>query len=542
MKRLTIDGHAICWAILSAALLALNGCTQRVESAPTTGSDEVSKPSAAAPSNVAAPSKAVPGSAASNTAPATETKDPPHSEIQLFNGWPKPKAALFVTGDQHGYIEPCGCSGLSNQKGGLTRRHSAVQSLLRQGWTVVPIDVGNQVRRFGRQSEIKFQITIEGLKKIGYKAIGFGPEDLRLSALELVAIAAPAEKQSTPFVSANVTLLDPALLPPYQIIDAGGVKICVTSVLGNDSREGITASEIQIRSPEEALRDLVPKLEAQRCDVYVLLSHASIGESRKLAQQFPLFQLVVTAGCMGDPTYEPEPIPDSKTMFIQVGIKGMFAGVVGVFDDPKSPLRYQRVPLDSRFEDSREMLELLGSYQQQLQAVGLEGLGIQPIPYPTGRKFIGSEACKECHGYEDEVWAKSKHSHALDSLVNPGERSEVPRHFDPECLSCHVVGWNAQQHFPYVSGYLSLDGSPKLHHVGCESCHGPAAEHVAAEHGNVKLDAARVDALRAAVRLTLDDAEKKCMECHDLDNSPEFHKDGAFKKFWTEVEHSKKKP
>jgi hypothetical protein len=46
---------------------------------------------------------------------------------------------------------------------------------------VVPVDVGNQVRRFGQQAEIKFQMTIEGLKQMGYRAIGFGPDDLRLS-------------------------------------------------------------------------------------------------------------------------------------------------------------------------------------------------------------------------------------------------------------------------------------------------------------------------------------------------------------------------
>ena len=28
-----------------------------------------------------------------------------------------------------------------------------------------------------------------------------------------------------------------------------------------------------------------------------------------------------------------------------------------------------------------------------------------------------------------------------------------------------------------------------------------------------------------------------CYECHDLDNSPDFHKDGAFDEYWSKVEH-----
>ena len=43
---------------------------------------------------------------------------------RLFQDWPKPKLAFAITGQQHGYIEPCGCTGLANQKGGMARRHT----------------------------------------------------------------------------------------------------------------------------------------------------------------------------------------------------------------------------------------------------------------------------------------------------------------------------------------------------------------------------------------------------------------------------------
>ena len=41
---------------------------------------------------------------------------------QIAADWPQPQAVLFVSGQQHGYLEPCGCTGLENQKGGLIRR------------------------------------------------------------------------------------------------------------------------------------------------------------------------------------------------------------------------------------------------------------------------------------------------------------------------------------------------------------------------------------------------------------------------------------
>jgi hypothetical protein len=174
----------------------------------------------------------------------------------------------------------------------------------------------------------------------------------------------------------------------------------------------------------------------------------------------------------------------------------------------------------------------MSAYQEQLKALGLEGLGVKPLPHPTGRQFVGSETCGECHVEEYEIWEKTPHAHAMDSLVHPGERSEIPRHYDPECLSCHVTGWNPQKFYPYDSGYLGLKETPEMMHVGCENCHGPGSAHVD--------DSENVELQREMI-LAYERAEQKCIECHDLDNSPDFHKKGAFEDtYWPKVAHGKK--
>ena len=83
---------------------------------------------------------------------------------------------------------------------------------------------------------------------------------------------------------------------------------------------------------------------------------------------------------------------------------------------------------------------------------------------------------------------------------------------------------------------------------GCENCHGPAARHVAAENGDIEVDDAELEELRAALRLqdrrrtkatrTGQEFDKgkvvqMCMQCHDLDNSPEFD----FQLYWPHVKH-----
>lgn len=127
--------------------------------------------------------------------------------------WPMPQAVLFVSGQQHGYIEPCGCTGLENQKGGLIRRDTLLKDLRKHGWEIIPVDVGNQVRRIGRQPELKFQSTVEAFRTMGYRAAALGIDDLRLSSIELIQMAGSDGLNESPFLSANVSVIDESFFP-----------------------------------------------------------------------------------------------------------------------------------------------------------------------------------------------------------------------------------------------------------------------------------------------------------------------------------------
>jgi len=459
----------------------------------------------------------------------------------LFDGWPQPRAALFITGQQDGYIEPCGCTGLATQKGGLARRHTLAKHLRERGWDLIPLDAGSQVRRFGRQPEVKFQMTASGLDTIGYQAVVLGVDDLQLSSGELLAVTMGAGDEPSMFVCANAAVLDPTLMPAFRIVEAGGVKVGITAVVSAESQKKVNSDDILFEPPEAAIGTVLPDLKSANCDVLVLMVHGSGDAARKLSRQFPDFQVVVVSGGPSDPAappYQPPRVEGSDALLVFCGIKGMHVGVVGIFDDSAQPLRYERVVLDARYEDSPEMLQLLASYQDQLEALGLEALGLRPTPHPSGHQFVGSEKCGECHPSAFAVWEESAHAHATQSLIEPGERTEIARHFDPECLSCHVTGWHPQRFYPYASGYLSLAKTPHLVGNGCENCHGPGSQHVAMEEGEIDATDEMIAALRAQMRLPLAEAEQSCMQCHDLDNSPAFLEEGAFERYWKNgIEH-----
>jgi hypothetical protein len=515
MKRFRIPGRLLSFVLVAGLPLL----TTAIVALAQTGDTRKAKPAAGPP--------------------ATPKFDPIKTNGIYFEDWTKPRLAIVITGRQDGYIEPCGCAGLENQKGGLSRRDTFLAGLRERGWNLLPIDVGGLVHRFGKQAEVKFGISVEALKKMDYRAVGFGPDDLRLSAGDVAAAVAGQTPDDSIFVAANVDLL--GLTPQYKIIKAGGRTIGITSVLGDEYQKEVNNPDVVLKPAAESLKAVLPKLK--KCDSRILLANATLKETEALAVAFPQFDIVVTADGGDEPPNHPGKIKGSDAKLIELGHKGMFAVVLGLYDDPKQPIRYQRVALDSRFESSPRMKQLMKDYQSQLEALGLEGLEIRSIAHPRGAghdkswgEFAGVKSCEKCHPTAYKIWKNTKHAHATEALV----KADPPRQFDPECISCHVTGWNPQEFFPYATGYVSLEATPDLAGNTCENCHGPAAAHVAAENGK---DFARREEQRNLVRLTKGQAEQNvCTKCHDLDNSPNFSKAGAFEKdYWPKVEHKGKK-
>ena len=263
----------------------------------------------------------------------------------------------------------------------------------------------------------------------------------------------------------------------------------------------------------------------------MLLSHGTLAEGKALAKKFPEFAVVFSAGGDEEPEFN-NPQKIGKTLFVQVGQKGKFTGVLGFFpNDAQSRLRFELVKLTpERFQDSAPMIEHMRLYQDLLKGEQLAE-NEPPIKHPSGSKFVGSKVCGECHAKAYDVWKESGHAQAYDSLIKGRPELKdrwVSRIYDPECLACHVTGWHAQDVLRYVSGFESKEKTPHLLDNGCENCHGPGSKHIQL------IDDGEKEAARKVVRLTIEEAKKtQCYSCHDLDNSPKF----KFDSYWEKIKH-----
>ena len=421
------------------------------------------------------------------------------------------------------------------------------------------MDAGEQVRYTGPQAQIKYRQTIESLVEIGYQAVGFGPRDLRTDVLGL---AINLEEQDNPLTCANVGLLsfDSGMTQPWRVIELGtgrnAVRVGVTAVLGEKALAEVPPNDDLVRrSPIEALEDLQATIREARCDQNVLMVYGDGEEASELARRFDLFDWTVAARGSDEPPHVSSAISGTTrgggTQLIEVGHKGMYAVVIGLYRNPEARgaqapgegwiARYQKTPMDHRWKDSPEMQARLVSYQGELETLEWEGLGLKPTPHPTANEFAGSAECADCHTAAWEVFIKTPHFHTTETLV----ALQPARHFDPECIACHAVGWEPQKYFPFASGWDGYRETPQMFGQGCENCHGPAARHVAAEMGDIDVTEEEEIALRQALHLEVGENEgnmageelgpavNNCLGCHDLDNSPDFD----FKKYWPDVAH-----
>ena len=115
----------------------------------------------------------------------TLTKELKELAGKHFRNWPADRApdlVIVLTGEQHNYEAPCGCS--SPQLGGLERRYNFLKLLRDQGLEVVAADLGDVYFKnmpAGRRNTIAWLNTPSRLSGnlMKYSAVGVGVQEFR---------------------------------------------------------------------------------------------------------------------------------------------------------------------------------------------------------------------------------------------------------------------------------------------------------------------------------------------------------------------------
>jgi Cytochrome c554 and c-prime len=481
---------------------------------------------------------------------------------RLFHDWPsrKPLFVLLLSGQQYGYLQPCGCSPI--QYGGLERRFNVIQQLKKEyGWKIIALDLGDIPQERGPQKLLKYVTSMESLKRLDYTAVGVGENEFMLPLIEGLAYFSLNNQINNVFQAPHVlagNLLQPKNeFPGAEAVafreGANGIpKIGVTSIVAPSVVQTIKDPAVKI--DKDALPRLVKELQAKKAEFKVLLCQGTETEAKQYAAAHPDFRVILHLSLEEEPPENPTMV--GNTMLVSVGHKGRYVGLVGVFPAKQQgqpyELYYQLLKIGPEYKTppgqdaSNSILALLEEYSQKvkdenyLQHYAQTKHPIQ-IQFPEA-KYVGSEACKKCHDFAYQVWANSKHAQAFHTLET-ATRPKL-RQFDGECVVCHVTG------FEYLTGYRNEKDTPRLRNVGCESCHGPGSIH--ADEKNPNRRKRQLLELMNPYKTPPDEtAEQKqqrmlklnvfCQHCHDTDNDVGWNdppvKPGEPPRRWPPINH-----
>jgi len=358
---------------------------------------------------------------------------------------------VFVTGNELGALKPCGCSG--GQLGGLDRRGTVLDAV--SASKRMTVDTGSFVQGDGEQDLIKFDILMEAYNRLDYDAVNLTEKDVDIAANRGLFDGG----------GLNFSLISPHAAGDANLSSAFTKQLKLT---GTDVAVTVASFDAAAAPPEQAAELFANRPGAETANILILNTcDANVINS---------ISRLDIADCLICPSESDEPQllskPNIRPLVISVGRYGKYLAQLQISPGDvgsRLNLSFSYVPVTEDLKPQDSLVELYKAYQQFVKHAGL--LEKNPrLPLPNGLEYVGSESCKSCHvdshSYAYEKWSTKRHAHAYATLEDVGSQ------YDPECIGCHVVGYE------YESGYVSEEKTPGLKNVGCENCHGPGSKHI----------------------------------------------------------------
>ena len=428
--------------------------------------------------------------------------------VCLLGCSPTPPSSLHivVSGDTAGWITPCGCT--ANQSGGLERRASLLKSLGPSD-CIVYLDVGGSAAGKSAYHQVKLKSILLGDQLMGLELHNIGAPETQLPPETLFQIAKETKTQwlsaNLQAANANGSAPDEALAA-YRIIERGGVRILVTSVIDPNLVKNT------MWKTRDASSSVLQVLQKEKADIKIVLAYMDEPGLKALAESLPEVDFIV-----GGPTGQTlSPTRVGPVEIMSATNKGKFLARIELQKKDKAWKPVKRgalevtstLPLESaQSKNLDDYLTTLGKLDFSAEETGLVASQSATSGNQADYRIAGSDSCMQCHKKDDSSWHASKHSHAWQTLID--KRS----HVDPSCQLCHTTGYGIS------GGFAQVAKSSQMVNVGCESCHGPSQAHVM----NPKTKTAYL-------------SREQCVRCHDHENSPEFEYD----KYWAKITHGVK--
>ncbi|MEA1923826.1 MAG: multiheme c-type cytochrome [Pseudomonadota bacterium] len=363
---------------------------------------------------------------------------------------------------------------------------------------------------------------------MGCDAINIGAYDLSLG----VDYLRKKEKSAKfPFLSGNILdRHDKHIFTPSIIKTVNGVKVGIFGLCDDKLKLAKIpgGNKIKVVNPLTKAEEISARLKKEGADYIVLLTNLNIRYCRRIGQRGMPIDLIIGSSKKNRISL-PILVQETYIAHVERGGKSVgrldvsFLGSAGVEALPAA-VRFKGktvgdnlfllnhfFPLKIAMPDQPEIGSMVKKVETKLsrlqQVKATKSMSIGNSRKPTtrpGDSYVFAKTCAQCHPERYQLWLKTPHARAYKSLVEQG------KHFDEECIACHVLG------FAQPGGFTDIRQVGNYANVQCETCHGPGRLHVAAK-GEEKM----IKDLAGG---------EMCLSCHIEERSPEFDLETYFKK------------
>jgi len=405
---------------------------------------------------------------------------------------------VIYTGNLLAELKPCGCAKEEDQ-GGIERRMQYLRDIRKDNLNILLVDTGDHFKEPTRQGKLKAETLLKATEKMDYDAVALGERDLLYGSQFL-------KDHAIPFVSGNIELdnlkLKKSRIKKFQ----NGLKVAVISIVDPNLFYLKNHTGLTIPDPDQIVSQEISRIKnSHSIDFLILLTHMEKEKSLKYLEKDSV-DLVINGHIFSETdTVDMKPVNKANKIFVQASPRGQKMGElrININEKGKISFKHQMVSLDSSIKNDPEMLKLYKNYNKKVEAMFFENLKAKRNKGKAS-VYAGDTVCKNCHKVAHEKWSSSRHGKAYNTL------RKINKAFDPECLPCHVVGYNQK------GGFISELDTPELKNVQCEVCHGPGKKHASAPmpgFGN--------------------QAKKACNKCHVKNHSPKFN----YTQYWPKIKH-----
>ncbi|MDC1121904.1 multiheme c-type cytochrome [Nitrospinaceae bacterium] len=406
------------------------------------------------------------------------------------------KLLVVYTGNLLAELKPCGCAKEEDQ-GGIERRMQYLNDIRKSKPNLLLLDTGDHFKEPTRQGKLKAQTLMTATEKMSYDAVALGERDLVYGSKFL-------ENHPIPFISSNITLENFPLQKTRIKEFSNGLKVAVMAIVDPDLFYLKNHAGLSISDPEQIVTQEIERIQ-KSADIIVLLTHMEKEKALNYLDKDGV-DIVINGHISNETdTVDMKPIYKAKKVFVQSSPRGQKMGELHITLDEMGKITFEQdmVKLDSSINKDPEMLKLYQRYNDEVEAIFFESLTAKRNKDKVS-VYAGDTVCKNCHSVAHDKWSSSRHGRAYETL------RKINKAFDPECLICHVVGYNT------AGGFISELDTPELKNVQCEVCHGAGKKHASApapDFGN--------------------NAHKACKNCHVKNHSPKFN----FTQYWPKIKH-----